>query len=68
MTDTDKQNPSNLPDSTEPPKRKRHWGRILRYWSRGVVRAITLDWFPGRRFLRKPPKATLAADAKAGVN
>ena len=68
MTDIDKQNPSNLPDSTEPPKRKRHWGRILRYWSRGVVRAITLDWFPGRRFLRKPPKATLAADAKAGVN
>ena len=25
-----------------------------------MVRAITLDWFPGRRFLRKPPKATLA--------
>ncbi len=68
MTDSANQNPSQLPDSTEPPRRKRRWGRILRYWSRGLVRAITLDWFPGRRFLRKPPKATLAADAKAGVN
>lgn len=67
MTEPVAANP-DPPSETEPPPRKRRWGRILRYWSRGVLRAVTLDWFPGRRFLRKPPKATLAADARAGVN
>lgn len=57
--------PKSEPSS---PPRKRRWGRILRYWGRGVLNAVNLDWFPGRRMLRKPPKATLAADAKAGVN
>ncbi len=55
-------------DPVEPPKRKRRWGVIFRWWSRNLLKAVSLDWFPGRRFLRKPPKATLAADAKAGVN
>lgn len=50
------------------PRRQRRWGRIFRWWGRGLRNAISLDWFPGRRFLRKPPRATLAADAKAGVN
>ncbi|GAB5558849.1 MAG: SulP family inorganic anion transporter [Synoicihabitans sp.] len=68
VTDSDQKPDSELPNSTEPPRRKRRWGRILRYWSRGVIRAVSLDWFPGRRFLRKPPKATLAADTKAGLN
>lgn len=31
-------------------------------------KTIELDFFPGRRLFRKPPKATLAADARAGVN
>jgi len=62
-------------DSAEPaatqtaaPKRKRRWGRILRFWVRRVRRTIELDPFPGRRLFRKPPKATVAADARAGVN
>ena len=59
---------SESPTEPAPPPRKRHWGRILRYWGRGLLKTVTLDWFPGRRLLRKPPKATLAADAKAGVN
>lgn len=68
MTDTANQKPSDPPDSAEPPRRKRRWGRILRFWGRGVLRSVQLDWFPGRRFFRKPPRATLAADARAGVN
>lgn len=32
------------------------------------MNAVRLDWFPGRRFLRKPARATLAADARAGLN
>ncbi len=52
----------------DPSPRRRRWGRIIRYWGRGLLKSVTLDWFPGRRLLRKPPKATLAADARAGVN
>ena len=49
-------------------RRRRHWGRIFRYWGRGLRNSIEIDWFPGRRLLRKPPRATLAADARAGFN
>ena len=58
--------PETLPP--EPVKKRRRWGRILRYWGRGLLRSVTLDWFPGRRFFRKPPRATLVADARAGLN
>ncbi len=51
-----------------PVPHRRHWGKILRYKSRGLIQAIDLEWFPGRRLFRRPPKATLAADAKAGLN
>jgi SulP family sulfate permease len=68
VSDTANQNQSNPPPPPEPPRRKRRWGRILRYWGRGILRTVQLDWFPGRRFFRKAPRATLAADARAGVN
>ncbi len=60
--------PAPAPPATGPRPHPRHWGRILRYWSRSVVRAIDLDWFPGRRLLRKPQRATFIADAQAGFN
>ena len=55
-------------DRSQSAHRKRRWGRIIKYWGRGALHAITLDWFPGRRLLRKPPKPTLIADARAGLN
>ncbi len=33
-----------------------------------MLSTIQLDWFPGRRLLRKPPRVTRAADARAGLN
>ena len=33
-----------------------------------MFNTVQLDWFPGRRLLRKPPRATRAADARAGLN
>lgn len=68
MTEPASDTSSGLPNSTEPPQRKRRWGKILRYWSRSLLNTITLDWFPGRRLFRLPPKTTLVADAKAGLN
>ncbi len=32
------------------------------------MHAVQLDWFPGRRLLRKPPRSTLAADTRSGIN
>ncbi len=70
--------PSSQPEPAAPPDpgreddsprpHRRHWGRILRYWARGALRAVQIDWFPGRRLFRKPPRSTLTADAKAGLN
>ena len=60
-----------IPPANPPPpptKHRRKWSRILRYWGRGILSSITLDWLPGRRFFRKQPRATLVADAKAGIN
>ncbi|WP_221031609.1 SulP family inorganic anion transporter [Actomonas aquatica] len=54
------------PDPIRP--HRRHWGRILRYWGRSTVRAVQIDWFPGRRLFRRPQRSTLIADAKAGFN
>ncbi|MCF3651423.1 SulP family inorganic anion transporter [Synoicihabitans lomoniglobus] len=62
--------PTDQPVSVPPsaPARHRRWGRILRYWARGIWHGIDLDWFPGRRLFRRPPKSTFAADARAGIN
>lgn len=35
---------------------------------RNMLGTIQLDWFPGRRLLRKPPHTTRAADSRAGLN
>ena len=40
----------------------------MRYWGRGLRQTITLDWLPGRRLIRRPPKATFLADGRAGLS
>ncbi|MCC5021403.1 MAG: SulP family inorganic anion transporter [Candidatus Synoicihabitans palmerolidicus] len=56
------------PTAEKAPKYCRHWGRIMRYWGRGLFNSMRVDWFPGRRLFRKPPRSTLFADACAGLN
>jgi len=51
-----------------PPRHRRHWRQILRYKGRNLLRAVSLNWFPGARLFRRTPKATLVADARAGSN
>ena len=40
----------------------------MRRGGRSLLRAVALEWIPGRRLVRKTPRATLAADARAGLN
>ncbi len=67
---SDSKPPPSSAASSTPLRRphKRRWGLIIRYWIRSLFGTIQLDWFPGRRLLRKPPRATRVADARAGLN
>jgi len=60
--------PEPSPPEPRARERPRKWGRIIRFWSRSLFSAAQLKWFPGRRLFRRQPRATVAADAKAGLN
>lgn len=49
-------------------KQWRRWITYGRYHFRGWIRGIDLEWFAGSRLRRQSTRATLQADAKAGLN
>lgn len=61
-------NPDSPPSDARPPRRRRRWGRIIRFWCRSLLNAAQLEWFPGRRLFRRIPRADVIADSRAGLN
>jgi len=57
--------PPQMPHRRHSP---REWRHYLRYRVRGFIHGIQLEYFPARRVFAAANRATLTADARAGLN